>query len=432
MSLMRTMYNGVSGLLSSSQALGIVGDNIANVNTIGYKRSRGVFADIMGQAVPGAAAASQVGGGVRLSDVQQLFTQGVLLTTDSPADLAISGDGFFAVRGNVMGREGTFYTRAGQFHLDDEGFLVTAEDLRLQGYGVTDDGRIDPRPGDLQIGDAELSPNPTTEVDIALNLDSNEDVLGVPFDPEDPDTYNFSTTVTVYDSLGASHRVDLFFTKTADNEWEYYAYVDSGDLGLPPGTPTAVTVGANTLTFTPSGELDTEVGGSITVTFDGAAAQTFRLDYGTSITTDGGTGLDGTTQFADRPSSLNGLAQDGFAAGSIVGFTVARDGVVTGVYDNGQQRNLGQIVLTNFANEEGLSRMGENAWAETNDSGPPLVGAPASGGRGTVIQGALEQSNVDIATEFVDMIAHQRAFQANSRTISTADEMYQTAISLKR
>ncbi len=432
MSLMRTMYNGVSGLLASSQALGIVGDNIANVNTIGYKRSRGVFADIMGQTVPGAAAASRVGGGVRLADVQQLFAQGALLTTDSPADLAISGEGFFAVTGNISGREGTFYTRAGQFHLDNEGFLVSAGDLRLQGYGITEDGRIDTRVGDLQVGNAELSPNATTEVDMALNLDSSEEVLAGPFDPEDPDTYNFSTSMTVYDSLGESHRVDLFFVKTADNAWEYHAYVDSGDLGLAPGTPTEITAGANTLGFTDSGELDTEVGGSVTVTFDGAAAQTFQVDFGTSITTDGGSGLDGTTQFADRPSSLNGLAQDGFAAGSVVGFTVTGDGTIVGVYDNGQQRNLGQVVLATFATEEGLTRVGENAWAESNDSGPALLGAASSGGRGAIVQGALEQSNVDIATEFVELIAQQRAFQANGRTITTADEMYQSAIQLKR
>jgi flagellar hook protein FlgE len=363
-----------------------------------------------------------------------MFAQGALLTTDGQADLAISGEGFFAVAGTVAGRQGTFYTRAGQFQLDNEGFMVTQSGLRLQGYGVTDDGRVDTRIGDLQVGDAELSPNATTEVNMSLNLDSGEEIPTAAFDPTDPDSYNFSTSVTVYDSLGEAHRVDVFFTKTADNSWEYRAYVDSGDLGLAAGTPTEITGGAgsSTLDFTTSGALDTETGGSVNVTFGGAAAQTIQFDFGTSITTDGGTGLDATTQFADRPSSLNGLDQDGFAAGSVVGFSIAGDGTVIGVYDNGQQRNLGQVVLATFTSEEGLTRVGENSWAASIDSGEPLVGTASSGGRGSVMQGALEQSNVDIATEFVDMIAHQRAFQANGRTITTADEMYNTAIQLKR
>jgi flagellar hook protein FlgE len=436
MSIMRSMYNGVSGLLSSSQALGIVGDNIANVNTIGYKRSRGVFADIMGQTVPGASPSNQVGGGTRLADVQQLFNQGALLTTDGQADLAVSGEGFFAVSGNISGRQGTFYTRAGQFRLDNDGFMTTPDGLRLQGYGVTADGRVDTRIGDLQIGDAELSPNATSEVSMSLNLDSGQEVIAGAIDPNDPDSYNFSTSVTVYDSLGEAHRVDVFFQKTGDNTWDYEAYCDGGDIaGGTAGTPTLISSGggADSLDFTAEGALDVENGGTVAVTFGGgAAAQSFTLDFGSSITTDGGTGLDATTQFADRPSSLNGLDQDGFPAGSVVGFAIAGDGVVTGVYDNGQQRTLGQVVTATFTSNEGLTRVGNNCWAESIDSGQALVGTPSSGGSGSIIQGALEQSNVDIATEFVGLIAHQRAFQANGRTITTADEMYNSAIQLKR
>jgi flagellar hook protein FlgE len=431
------MYNGVSGLLSSSQALGIVSDNIANVNTIGYKRSREVFADIMGQVVPGAAASSRVGGGVRMADVQQLFNQGALLTTDGQTDLAISGEGFFAVAGNVNGRDDTFFTRGGQFQLNEDGTLVTASGLRLQGYGVTTDGSIDTRVGDLQIGNAELTPNATTEVDMVLNLNAEEPILGAGgIDPLDPATYTYSTSMTVYDSLGAARRVDLFFAKTGDNAWEYQAYIDGADVvGGTPGTPepqpgAAVT---GTLTFDGTGALTAETGGTINVNFvDGAAAaQAILFDFGTS-TAEGGTGLDGSTQFADRPSSLNGLSQDGFTAGSVVGFTVAADGVITGVYDNGQQRALGQVAMATFATNEGLTRVGDNVWSDSIESGDALIGAPTSGGRGSIIQGALEQSTVDIATEFVSLIAHQRAYQANGRTITTADEMYNAAIQLKR
>lgn len=436
MSIMRSMYNGVSGMLSNSQALGVVGDNIANVNTIGYKRSRGVFADVIGQTVPGAAPSNKVGGGTRLSDVQQLFNQGALLTTDGQADLAISGEGFFAVNGQISERQGTFFTRAGQFQLDNEGYMVTADGLRLQGYGVTPDGRVDTRIGDLQINGVELSPKPTTEFDISLNLDSSEEVIAGAIDPTDPDSYNFSTSMTVYDSLGNSHRVDLFFQKTADNSWDYEAYCDGGELdGGTAGVPTLISSGggADSLDFTAGGALNLENGGTLTADFaDGAAAgQTIALEFGESVS-EGGTGLDSTTQFADLPSSLNGLDQDGYSAGSVVGFSVGGDGLVTGVYDNGQLRTMGQVVMANFTTNEGLTRVGNNCWAESIDSGPPVVGTPASGGRGSISQGALEQSNVDIATEFVSLIAHQRAFQANGRTITTADEMYNNAIQLKR
>jgi len=324
----------------------------------------------------------------------------------------------------------------GQFRVDNDGFMTTPDGLRLQGYGVTADGRVDTRIGDLQIGDAELSPNATSEVNMSLNLDSGEEVIAGAIDPTDPDTYNFSTSITVYDSLGEAHRVDVFFQKTGDNTWDYEAYCDGGDIaGGTAGTPTLISTGggADSLDSTTEGALDVENGGTIAVTFaGGAAAQSFTLDFGSSITTDGGTGLDATTQFADRPSSLNGLDQDGFPAGSVVGFSIAGDGVVTGVYDNGQQRTLGQVVTATFTANEGLTRVGNNAWAESIDSGQALVGTPSSGGRGSIIQGALEQSNVDIATEFVDLIAHQRAFQANGRTITTADEMYNSAIQLKR
>lgn len=436
MSLMRTMYSGVSGLLANSQALGIVGDNIANVNTVGYKGSRAVFADMMGQVTPGAAAAQQVGSGVRLVDVQQLFQQGALLTTDSQADLAISGQGFFAVRGNISGQDGTFYTRAGQFHLDQDGFMVDGSGLRLQGYGVTETGDIDTRVEDLQIGDAELTPNATTAVDISANLDSTETAIAAGaggIDPEDPSTYHYSTSMTVYDSLGEAHRIDVFFVKTADNTWEYAAYGQGDEVvGGTPGALFELTAGGDGLTFTAGGELDTETGGALAVTFTGgAAAQTIQLDFGESITTDGGTGLGGTSQFAEA-SSLSGITQDGYAAGTVLGFSIGSDGVVTGVYDNGQQRTLGQVVLATFASEEGLTRVGDNAWAASHDSGPALIGEPTTGGRGGIVQGALEQSNVDIATEFVRMISFQRGFQANSKTVTTADEMYQDAIHLKR
>ncbi len=431
MSILRSLNTGVAGLRSHGEALGVVADNIANVNTVGFKTSRAIFQDVLGRSAGGSKQLPMAGAGSRMSYVEQLFHQGALLTTDSPTDLAVSGGGFFAVRGNVGGIDGQFYTRAGQFHMDTTGRLVNPDGLALQGYAADPTGQLGSTISDLVVDSGTLQPFASTAADIAANLDSNE-VVPAAWDALNPDgTSNFSTAMTVYDSLGNSHEITVYFRKSAANAWEWHAMVDGGELtGGTPGVPTEGAAG--TLTFTTDGALDTEAAGASSWDFIGATAgQAIAFDFGTSITTDGGLGTDGTTQYAS-PSSTTALAQDGYGAGQVQGIAIGQDGTVTGVYSNGQQRTIGQVVLAEFANDVGLERLGQGLWRESQDSGAALIGAAGSGARGAVVQGALEQSNVDLGQQFVDLIAYQRGFQANSKTIQTADEMYGEIVNLRR
>lgn len=431
MSILRSMNTGAAGLRAHGAAIGVTGDNIANVNTVGFKRSRGVFEDLLGRSIAGSSAIPQAGAGSRLAHIQQMWTQGALLTTEAPTDLAISGGGFFMVEGNAGGIDGRFYTRAGQFAIDTDGQLANPNGLRLMGYTADDAGTLGATLGPITVGGRTLPASPTTEATIAANLDSNEAVLAAPWDPANPgETSNFSTSTTVYDSLGNAHEVTVYYRKTADNAWDWHAMVDGGDVtGGTAGVPFEGASGS--LTFTTEGALDTETAGASTWDFVGATpGQTVDFDFGESIA-EGGDGFGGTTQLASD-SVTTAIEQNGFSGGNVAGISVAADGTVTGVFSNGQRRVLGQVALADFASEAGLDRAGQNLWVATERSGEALVGAPGAGGLGSLVAGALEGSNVDIGQEFVDMIAFQRGFQASSRVITTADEMYGELVNLKR
>ena len=431
MSILRTMYTGSAGLRAHSEALGVTGDNIANANTVGFKRSRAVFEDALGRSIAGASAIATAGAGSRLAHVQQMWTQGALLTTDAPTDLAISGNGLFMVNGNVDGVDGRFYTRAGQFHLDSDGFLVNPDNLRLQGYQADSTGALSATVGDLQVGSGTIPAVPTANVLMTANLDANAVTPTLPWDPADPGgTSNYSTTTTVYDSLGAAHDMTVYFRKTGAGAWDWHAMVDGAEItGGTPGVPTEGASGS--MTFTTDGALATSTTAASSWDFVGATpGQAIAFDFGTSIAA-GGTGLTGSTQFA-TPSSVASLSQDGYAAGQVSAIAVEGDGTVTGIFGNGQRRTLGQVAVADFASVDGLGRAGHNLWTETQASGDPLVGAAGSGGRGSLVSGALEGSNVDLGSEFVDLIAYQRGFSATSKVITTADEMYQELVNLKR
>lgn len=439
MSILRSLNTGASGLRAHGEAIAVTGDNITNVNSIGFKRQRANFEDILGKSIAGSENIQMAGAGVRMGSIQTMFTQGALLTTDSPTDLAISGDGFFTVNGTVQGTTGNFYTRAGQFHINNEGILVNEQRLELQGYTADENGVMGSTLGNLTVAGQTIPAHATENIAVAVNLDANSAVLPAGtgpdtttggFDPDDPDaTANFSTSLTVYDSVGNSHDITMYFRKTATGSWEYNAVADATELTSTPR------IGAQgTLTFDTSGRLtgSTPTAGMDFDFVDAAPGQALTLDFGTlyDAATDTG-GLDGATQFAG-PSTTNGLSQDGFSAGTVSGISVASDGQVTGVFSNGQRRTLGQVALADFTSVEGLSRAGQGLYVETIASGEALIGAPEASGRGSVVSGALESSNVDIGQEFINLIAYQRGFQASSRVVTTADELYNETVNIKR
>ena len=432
MSILRSMNTGASGLRAHGSAISVTSDNVANVSTVGYKRQRGVFSDVLGRSIDeSVGAVPQSGAGSRLSHIQQMWAQGALLTTDNPTDLALSGNGFFVVNGSSGGIDGNFYTRAGQFELDNEGLLVNTDGLRLQGYMANPDGTIAAELTNLDMAGESIPATATTTADIAMQLDANESVIALAFDPSDPNTYNESVGLTTYDSLGNAHDTTIYFRKTGAGAWEWHAGVDGGEIvGGTAGTPFIGATG--TLTFTTEGALDTETPGASSFDFINATAgQSIAFDFGDAITTDGGSGLEGSTGFAAE-SNVTGLGQNGFASGTVAGLSIDGDGMITGVFTNGQRRTLGRVAVADFTAVDGLQRMGGNLWTETLESGEALVGGAGTGSRGSIVSGALEQSNVDLGQEFVDLIAFQRGFQANSRVITTADEMYGELVNLKR
>jgi flagellar hook protein FlgE len=427
MSLLNAMYAGVSGLSAETEALGVVGDNVANTNTIGFKQSRAIFADVLGTAI----GAGGVGSGVRMARTQQIFAQGALTSTGQATDVALSGDGFLVVNGAVDGVKGDFYTRAGQLTLRADGALVTSDGLTVQGYASDGKGGFSTSTGAMTLPSAPIPPKATTSMKVAANLDASATAPAAAWDPLDPSkSSNLSTSMTVYDSLGTGHVVDVYFRQTAPGTWDYHALARGPELaGTPPGN---VEVATGTLTFDTNGALqDMIVGTAAAVDFNGASpGQPIDLNFGTPLAA-GGTGLDGITQYGS-PSTVAAQSQDGYASGSLQGVKIDANGVVNGVYTNGQTIPSGQLAIAKFRANDALGRAGHNLWVATRDSGEAALGAVGTGGRAALVAGSLEQSNVDVTQQFVELISHQRAFQANSKTITTADQMLQELMQIKQ
>ncbi len=543
MTILSSLYSGVSGLATNGNALSIIGDNIANVNTIGYKISRPTFADVMASSLAGAGR-NQIGQGARMVSVDVQFTQGSFQTTTNPTDLSIDGKGFFILKD----ANGVYYTRAGQFNIDKSGDLVNPEGLQVQGYGVDTSGNITGALGKINITGVSSAPKATSSVEVDANLDSRETALGSSqtvlsgtsagtsvsagttltinldgdgaqsitlaanstgaaiaadiqskvraltaatssnqpafdnftctynsstgmyklvsgtntssssvsvtggtaqstlkldsaggvsttggFDVSDPlNTSNFSTALTVYDSLGNSHQLNIYFRKDAANDWSWYAVVNSSDNAN--GTGDQVQ-GRGNMMFSTAGVLSdqdsmTSPTGGFDFTGGGSLNQSISFDFGTPVSSSG-TGSDGITQFG-LTSATSFQNQDGYTSGSLQNITVSSDGLISGNFSNGRTSTIAQIALANFQSNEGLTRLGGNLFLESALSGQPIIGQPGSGGRGNVSSNSLEQSTVDLAQEFVNMITSQRGFQANSRTITTTDQLLQELINLKR
>jgi len=428
MSILKAMYAGVSGLTAETGALGVVGDNVANTNTIGFKQSRAIFADVFGAAI----GSQQPGAGVRMARTQQIFAQGALVNTGQATDVALSGDGFLVVNGTVDGNKGDFYTRAGQLTLRNDGTLVTSEGLTVQGYTADSTGKVSTSVGGLVLPSAPIPPKSTSTMKVAANLDASATVPAVPWDPNNASaTSNMSTSMTIFDSLGNSHVVDVYFRKNAAGQWDYHALAKGSELAGGPPTG-SVEIAGGSLTFDSAGALQTVTsGGGGTVSFDGATAgQPISFDFGKPISA-GGTGLDGLTQYGSA-SSVSAQSQDGYASGALSGVRIDADGTVNGVYTNGQTIAAGRLAIAKFQSNDGLARAGGNVWAATRDSGEAAIGVVGEGGRASLVAGSLEQSNVDVTQQFVDLISHQRAFQANSKTITTADQMLQELMTIKQ
>jgi flagellar hook protein FlgE len=507
-----SFQQGLSGLNGAAKSLDVIGNNIANASTVGFKGSTTEFADVYARSLSGAGA-TQAGIGVSVASVAQQFTQGNIETTANPLDIAINGGGFFRTEmgGAIQ------YTRNGQFSLDKNGFIVTPQGANVTGYGVSANGQIlASTPTPLKISTTDMKPTATTKVDTSINLDSREKTpINFPFSANDATTYNKQVPVSVYDTLGNEHTMSLYYVKTGSGTWDVYAGADGTEISnvnvakaassdptamaaraawtaatkASPQDPaavaaalssyaaaasTAVTTAANaggataatitaiqsaasssgaTIGYTPD-QVDRDIAAAVsvpsvpigTLKFDSNGAlsaplmspQTLPLAVsfpvypatGAKETLAINVGFNGSTQYgADTSEKLT--TQDGFTAGHLQRFSAAADGTLQGQYSNGQTRALGQVVLANFTNSNGLEPIGNNSWTETSASGTPLLGTPGTGGFGVLQSSATESSNVDLTAELVDMITAQRVYQANAQTIKTQDSVLQTLVSLR-
>lgn len=433
MAILTSLFSGVSGLSAFGTGLGVVSNNIANMNTIGFKDGDVSFSDIISQSLGGAAEGSQVGRGVFVNSVRTQFTQGSFETTGNALDMAIEGEGFFIVKDAAGGE---FYSRAGIFDLDKNGVVVNPDGLFLQGLQADITGNLTGQSGNINLAATSFPPLATTRGDFSANLDSRVPIPAA-FSVANPTgTSNFSTSITVFDSLGNGHLVSVYFRKASEpvtgNTWEYFAVVDANDSA----TGAAQVQANGILTFGTDGTLQNESAVTYpTGGFDFSGGpnqnQVIALDFGTNVVTDLGSGLDGLTQFGTVSALLN-QSQDGFASGSLQRVSINKEGIVTGLFTNGKSRALAQILLSRFNSNQGLSKVGGNLYTISADSGQPITGVASSAGLGKILTNSLELSNVDLAQQFVKMIEFQRGFQANSRVITTTDDILQELVNLKR
>ncbi len=447
----------LSGIAAAQKDLNTTANNIANVNTTGFKESRAEFADVYASSIF-ANSKTTVGGGVTTAQVAQQFQQGSLQFTSNALDMAINGGGFF-VTSSEVGSQDLSYTRAGAFKVDADSYLVNSAGNYLQTFPVDKDGNstsvslTTTQP--VKIPDTAGSPQKTDNIGIQMNLNAGESTLDpAAFDPNDPDTYNNSTSVTMYDSLGEPHILTTYFVRppnaayTGTSNWVAFYAVDGKqvDLAGPAGTygidttgdgvadssGTAVNAGnwkGSVLSFNDTGAYT----GS-----DPAVITTEQL--GVSGANVLGPGTDGTqtltlnfnspTQYAS-PFEVTELSQEGTTVGRLTNVEVGADGLITASYSNGSTVPLARVALARFSNEQGLTQVGNTSWKESLDSGPALAGEANSGTFGSIRSSALEQSNVDLTTELVDLISAQRNFQANSRTLEVNNTLQQTVLQIR-
>jgi flagellar hook protein FlgE len=414
---------GLSGLNAAAKNLDVIGNNVSNANTVGFKSSQAQFSDVYANA-QGGSVGSAVGIGVKVATAAQQFGQGNITSTGNPLDMAISGQGFYQLDNNGA----LAYSRNGQFQMDQNGFIVNAQGHKLSGYpvnpltGVIATGSTGP----LQLPTAAIAPLPTTTSQVGLNLDSRATVPATAlFNPTDPTSYNNSTAMTIFDSLGNNHIATLYFAKAAApvNTWNSYMTVDNLPTnGVATVPPSGTSLG--TLTFSSTGLLTAPAlpvavpAGGIVYANGSSTPQPMTIDFAAS------------TQFG-AAFGVNTLNQNGYTSGQLNGFSTSADGIIMGRYTNGQSQPLGQVLLVNFTNPQGLQQLGNNEWSSTATSGQPLVGVPGTSSLGILQSGATEDSNIDLTAELVNMITAQRVYQANAQSIKAQDSIMQTITNLR-
>ncbi len=435
MSLIGALFSGVSGLRANSQAMNILGDNISNVNTVGFKGSKAVFGDLFSTILANGATNSQLGRGTQLLGSVQSFAQGAFESTTNALDLGIDGSGFFVVNNGL----GNFFTRAGQFRQNDDGLVENITGEILQGFQFTA-GVLGTTLGDIDLSGIQSAPTVTTQFTLGTNLDASA-VAGT----------TFNAPISIFNSVGDEVVMNIQFNKaaavaaaapgTSTTQWDYALSV--------PGGATVVPLTANntgSLTFDASGNLDAILDGNVVpgLVIAGAQDLTFTIDFTTSTTpalsqniiwdladltnlvTNGR-----MTGFA-AASNTNSVVQDGFGTGVLVGLAVNFDGIISGLFNNGQSEDLFQVALADFLSPTGLIRVGQNLFAESGSSGQPVIGLAQTGGLGSISGSTLELSNVDLAQEFVTLIQTQQAFQAAARVITTSDDLLTETVNLTR
>ncbi len=404
----------LSGLTAASDALSVISNNLANLNTVGYKDSEASFRDLFYQAVGsnGANDPTQVGEGVAVDSVPANFSNGDLQATGVDTNAAITGNGFFATEASNGEMQ---FTRAGNFTTNASGQLITQDGQLVMGYPAVN-GVISPTQtlAPLQVDQGQLIPGAATStMQTQTNLNANA-AVGT----------SFSTPLTVYDSLGNSHVLTYQFTKTAANAWSYQITLPAADTGGT-GAPTVISSGA--LTFSANGTLATPAAPVTGIAITGLADGASPMSLTWNLQDTAGNSLVTQSSAASATANTN---QNGYASGTLTDFTIDSDGTIEGSFSNNQTLALGQVVLANFSNPEGLSQAGDNSYQPTLASGAPVIGVAGTGGRGTLTGGSVEESNVDIATEFANLIVTQRGYEANAKALTTFDQVTQDTIQM--
>jgi flagellar hook protein FlgE len=405
----------LSGLDAAQSSLDVTANNIANSATTGFKSSTPNFAELFAVS-PQGVSDTQIGNGVTLQQVEQQFSQGNIETTGNSLDLALSGNGFFTVASNGA----TQYTRAGSFQTNANGQVVNAANQNLQVYPPTSNGQFNTTTlTNLVIPTGDNAPAASTTASMAFNLPAGAAApTAVPFDPANANSYNQSTSMTLYDSLGAAHTASFYFVNTGGSTWNAYEYIDG----------TAVNTTPVALTYSNAGALTGVVDAAGGTNAD-------EISFGTYTPTTGAAAMNVTYNMADSTQygntfGVTAITQNGYTTGQLSGVSVSSTGVVQANYTNGQSAALGQVAVANFADQQGLQQVGNTNWVQTFASGQPVYGQAGGSGVGVIESGSLEESNVDITSELVNMITAQRAFQANAEMVSTENTITQTTINI--